>query len=267
MIASPPAPPRRPLRAMLGRMLAFALPPRCPGCGAVTPDDHVFCVACWRTLDFMGGPACATCGVALPFDEGAEARCEGCLARPPALDGMRAAVAYDAVPRRIALRLKHGRHPGLAETIARRLERLVDPAGDPVIAPVPLHRWRIWSRGYNQSALIGRALARRTDLPFAAELIVRTRHTPSLRGRGRRERAKTVRDAFAVPRPAAVTGRAVLLIDDVFTTGATANACAAALKAAGAREVRLLCWARVPLDRVEDGATIDNMPNDPNAWR
>lgn len=247
------------LRALTGQAIAFALPPRCPGCGAVTEGDHLLCVTCWQGLDFLAGPACATCGTTLPLDEGPDARCEPCHADPPALDGMRAAVAYDAVPRRIALRLKHGRRPGLADTIARRLERLVDPASAALIVPVPLHRWRIWSRGYNQSALIGRALARRTGLPFSADLIARTRHTPSLRGRGRQERARTVRDAFAVPDPTAATGRVVLLIDDVFTTGATANACAAALKHAGAAEVRLLCWARVPLERVEDGAAIDNM--------
>ncbi|TVV73292.1 ComF family protein [Sphingomonas solaris] len=235
-------------RAGAARVLAFALPPRCPGCGAVTADDHAFCTDCWGALDFLGRPACATCGVPLPYDEGPDMRCDPCLAHPPALDGMCAATAYDAVPRRIALRLKHGRRPGLAETIARRLERLVDPGEPWLIAPVPLHRWRIWSRGYNQSALIGRALARRTGLPFSPDLIARTRHTPSLRGLGRHARLRTVRDAFAIPDPATVAGRAVLLIDDVFTTGATANACAAALKAAGAREVRLLCWARVALE-------------------
>ncbi len=247
------------LRVAIGTAVAFALPPRCPGCGAITQDDHAFCADCWQGLDFLAGPSCATCGAPLALVEGPDSRCEPCLARPPALDGMRAAVAYDAVPRRIALRLKHGRRPGLAETIARRLERLVDPAPSPLIVPVPLHRWRIWARGYNQSALIGQALARRTGLPFAADLLVRHRHTPSLRGRGRQERARTVRDAFTVPDPAAAKGRAVLLIDDVFTTGATANACAAALKLAGAAEVRLLCWARVPLERVEDGVAIDNM--------
>lgn len=264
MAASPPIALARTLAASA---IAFALPPRCPGCGAVTADDHGFCVDCWRALDFLGGPACRTCGEALPHDEGVEAQCEPCRADPPALDAMRAAVSYDAVPRRIALRLKHGRRPGLAETIARRLARLVPPGGEWIVAPVPLHRWRIWSRGYNQSALIGRALAAHAHLPFAADLLTRTRHTRPLRGLGRYERRRTVRDAFAMTVRDAADGRSILLIDDVFTTGATANACARVLKADGARAVQLLCWARVPPDR--DGQhAIDNMrlPDQADGW-
>jgi len=228
-------------------MLAYALPPRCPGCGEITAEDHRFCAACWMQLDFLGDPACATCGEPLPVDPGPDARCGACLAAPPALDGARAAVAYGEIARRLAIGLKHGRRPGMAETIARQIERLAPADGEVLLAPVPLHRWRIWSRGFNQSALIARALARRRGLPLVLDLLERRKPTPMLRGLGRSERARAVRGAFTVTerRKAALAGRRVLLIDDVYTTGATANACAAALKRAGAAEVRLLCWARV----------------------
>jgi ComF family protein len=228
-------------------IVAYALPPRCPGCGAINAEDHRFCTACWMKLHFPGDPACATCGEPLEVDAGPDVRCGACLAAPPALDGVRAAVAYGEIARGLAIRLKHGRRPGIAETIARQIERLAPADGEMLLAPVPLHRWRIWSRGFNQSALIARALARRRGLPLALDLLERSKSTPMLRGLGRAERARAVRGAFRVvpSHVAAVKGRRVLLIDDVYTTGATANACGAALKRAGAAEVRLLCWARV----------------------
>jgi ComF family protein len=136
------------------------------------------------------------------------------------------------------------------------MERLVGD-GDAIIVPVPLHRWRIWRRGYNQSALIARVLARRDGLVLGIDLLNRKRATPVLRGLGRNARAKAVRGAFVVDpaRRKTLKGRQVLLVDDVHTTGATANACARALKSAGAAEVRLVCWARVDLDGSGD---VDN---------
>jgi ComF family protein len=236
----------------LSALIDFALPPRCPACGAVTGEPHRFCLECWQSIRFLGDPCCTRCGRPFAHDRGTDAECAACLAAPPDYDRLRSAVAYGEVARRVALKLKYGRRPGVAQTIAhlmrRHVEALAGRAGDaPLLVPVPLHRWRIWKRGYNQSGLIATALAKRTGHEVALDLLRRVKATPSLRGLGRRERAMAVRGAFRVlermkPR---IAGRTILLVDDVYTSGATANACARALRRAGAAEVNIICWARV----------------------
>lgn len=230
------------------QILDFALPPRCAGCGVVADDAHRFCLDCWQQLHFLGEPCCVRCGLPFDYDAGADAECAACLAEPPAFDRLRAAVAYGEIARRVVLKLKYSGRPGVAETLAHFMHRHVDGEdGDAILAPVPLHRWRIWKRGYNQSALIVSALGRRTGLATELALIDRVKATPTLKGKGRRERALVVRGAFRLGdrAKARVKGRSVLLVDDVHTTGATANACAKALKRAGAARVNILCWARV----------------------
>jgi ComF family protein len=235
-------------RSAVRTIVDFALPPRCPGCGVIVQEEHSFCLSCWSELHFLGEPCCARCG--LPFEHdggGAEAECGACLADPPRFDRVRAAVAYGEIPRKVALKLKYGGRPGVAETMARLMERHLDRRAEALFVPVPLHRWRIWKRGYNQAALIASSLAKRSGAAICLDAIERRKATSYLKGLGPRERALALRGAFRVPerRRGVVAGRPVVLIDDVFTSGATANACALALKRAGAAEVELLCWARV----------------------
>ena len=235
------------LRSVAHAALDFALPPRCPACGVIVGEAHRFCLDCWKQLLFLGEPCCVRCG--LPFGYGADAaaECGRCLADPPPFDRLRAAVAYGEIARAVALKLKYSGRPGVAETLAGFVARHLAADRDAVLTPVPLHRWRIWKRGYNQSALIASALARASGVPVELDLLRRTRATPSLRGLNRRERAEAVRGAFALPeaKRARVRGRNVVLVDDVFTSGATAGACARALRRGGAARVEILCWARV----------------------
>lgn len=226
----------------------FALPPRCAGCGAVTGDPHRFCIDCWQSLTFLGDPCCARCGLPFAYDSGDGVECGGCLAEPPYFDRLRAAVAYGEVARKVALKLKYGGRPGVATTLGRFMQRhAAELEPDVLVAPVPLHRWRIWRRGYNQSALLATALAKGRVVETELDLLRRIKATPPLKGLGRRERALAVRGAFGMSERGKekVKGRTIILVDDVYTTGATANACARILKRSGAKAVNIICWARV----------------------
>lgn len=227
--------------ALTAQLVAAVLPPRCPGCATVVEADHRFCASCWAAMRFLDTGICGGCGEPL---EGREA----CLACEGAgeVDSVRAAVAYGEIARALALRLKYGRRMGVAQTMARLMQRHLPPDAD-LIVPVPLHRWRLWTRGYNQAALIGAALSRKSGVAQDARLIHRIRATPPLRGMNGAQRLRAVAEAFALdPRGAGrLRGAHVVLIDDVYTSGATARGCAAALKEAGTARVTLLCWARV----------------------
>jgi ComF family protein len=225
-------------------VLDFALPPRCGGCGVIVDELDSFCSECWRKLDFLGQGGCVRCGLPLRATE-AET-CGRCLAKPPRLDRIRSAVAYDEISRSIAIRLKYGRKVALARTMSRYMHPLVgDLPGEAIMVPVPLHRSRLWSRGFNQSAIVAKQLSRRTGIPVAVDALLRVRPTPPLKGLNIRQRRRTVAGAFKVNPKAELRGRTVVLIDDVLTTGSTANACARALKRAGAARVDLISWARV----------------------
>ncbi len=236
------------LQKLAKPVLDYALPERCPACGTITADGANFCADCWPKLRFLQPPWCAACALPFAYEQEAGALCAECLAHPPSHDGIRAVVAYDDMSRQIALRLKYGGRIGLAKLIARQLVRhLPDERGDVVVTPVPLHWTRLWSRSFNQSALIAQELARLGSMQYCPDLLLRTRRTPSLRGLSSKERRKTVAKAF-VANPAQIAGlkgARVILVDDVLTTGATSDGCIKALKKAGASWVQLFCWTRV----------------------
>jgi ComF family protein len=223
--------------------LDFALPPRCAGCGTIVAEIHSFCSDCWKQIEFLGHSGCKTCGIPLAATD-AET-CAPCLAKPPRIARTRAAVAYDELSRSLAIRLKYGRKVAIARTMARYMAPLVASDGDPILVPVPLHRTRLWQRGFNQSALVARELSRRLGIKADPMLLRRIRRTPPLKGMSPLQRRKTVAGAFRVRDKSAVAGRTVVLVDDVLTTGSTADACARTLKRAGAARVELVSWARV----------------------
>jgi ComF family protein len=203
--------------------------------------------AAWSRVHWLDGPVCDGCGA--PFEYEIGVRCAACLARPRAFDRARAACLYDETSREPILKLKHADRTDLAPLFARWLSRAARPliAEADAIAPVPLHRSRLLSRRYNQAAEIARPLARLTGLAYLPDALIRRRDTESQGGKSGSGRKRNVAAAFAVPpgRLAQVAGKRILLIDDVLTTGATAEGCARALKAAGALRVDVAVVARV----------------------
>ncbi|MEO6255863.1 MAG: ComF family protein [Sphingomicrobium sp.] len=225
-------------------LLDFALPPRCAGCGTIVSEVDSFCADCWTHIEFLGSGGCRTCG--LPLQATDAELCAICLARPPRIDRTRAAVAYDEVSRGLALRLKYGRKVAVAKTMARYMAPLIESRGsDTLLVPVPLHRRRLWQRGFNQSAIVARELSRQTGLANNVTALKRIKPTPPLKGLSLQQRRRAVAGAFKVGDRTAFAGRTVVLVDDVLTTGSTANACARELRRAGAARIELISWARV----------------------
>jgi ComF family protein len=232
------------------RALNLIFPPLCVSCRMRVGEAHALCAACWNAISFIEGPLCSGCGTPFEVDPGSETLCGACLARPHDFRQARSLFRYDDASKPLILAFKHGDRLDHAPAFARWLERTGRPlfADAELLVPVPLHRWRLWKRRYNQAAVIAAGLSRITGLPHDPLLLEKRRSTKS-QGEmpSAKARRKNVLNAFRVPpdRAARMRGRNIILVDDVFTTGATLNACARALKRAGAARVDALTLARV----------------------
>src|SRR4051812_765140 len=226
-------------------LLNLLYPPLCLVCRTPTSEPMAVCAECWKQITFFDGPVCACCGLPFEIDPGADTRCASCLAIPPAFDSARAAMAYDDGSKNAILALKRADRLEFARLFGVWLKRAGQPLVEEadVIVPVPLYRWRLWARRYNQSAIVAQRLSQLSGKRFDPFALIRTRSTPSQGQMPSAEaRFRNVRGAFKVPSGGipSIVGRRVLLVDDVLTTGATIQACARALKRAGAEKVLVL---------------------------
>lgn len=244
----------RSIASLWNKTLNIILPPRCAGSGAVVDAPGMVSPGFWSELSFIDNPLCETCGVPFGFGSTIGTICAACIDEEPAFTRARSAVVYNDASRKLVMGFKYGDRLHAVQTfvpwMARAGEGLI--AASDIVIPVPLHFRRLWQRRFNQSAILGEMLAKRSNLAFAPDTLTRPRYTVKQKGLSRKERLANVQGAFAVDekQAAGLIGKNILLVDDVFTSGATLNECARILKKAGAAQIYVLTIARVTRDDV-----------------
>ena len=253
--------PRYGLDAVAGKAVSAARafadliwPPVSPLSGEDVPEPGALSPQDWSRVTFIDAPVCAKCGLPLPYPVGEGAWCAPCHARPPAYDAARAAFVYDEDSRALVLQLKHAGRTDTLKAFGRWMRRAGGPLVETAdaIVPVPLHPSRLRKRRFNQSFLLARTLSEASGVRLEPHALARTRRTSTQGGKSARGRARNVAGAFKVRADAKdrLKEARLILVDDVHTTGATLEACARALKRAGARDVTAITLARVvkPVD-------------------
>ncbi|HTS41656.1 MAG TPA: ComF family protein [Xanthobacteraceae bacterium] len=236
------------LRAAGSRTLNVALPPLCPACRELVAERGL-CASCWGKLSFIAPPYCERLGIPFAYDPGPGVLSMQAIADPPAYARARAAVRYDDIARTLVHALKYGDRLELAPLmgcwIAHAGHQLL--ADTDALVPVPLHWRRLWIRRFNQSTLLAKTISHASGVPVDETALKRVKATVQQVGLSKAERAQNVQGAFRVPPEArpTVKGRRLIVVDDVMTSGATAESCARALLHAGALKVDVLVFARV----------------------
>ncbi len=239
------------IQKSLEDFIDFVFPPQCPYCGEIIHRSQVMCDTCFKQIRFITGSKCYLCGRPLPLtDINEKLVCPDCLKKRKIYDIARSVFIYDAFSRHAILKLKNADRIDLRHFFVNYMiiagKDIIDKCD--IVVPVPLHWRRRLKRKYNQAAVIAELLARKTNKLYSPTILFRNRYTPSQGRKKRNERKRNVGDAFSVNKSKNIKDLSILLIDDVLTTGATAEACAKILKKSGAKAVYVLTIAQAVRD-------------------
>lgn len=230
-------------------ILKIIFPSKCIFCNAFTQDDMLVCANCWPYLEFISEPKCKLCGFPFQFDIGCSDLCAVCLQQKPCFDCADALLKYNARSKTIIHKLKYSDQLYLAgffaELLVNRSRYKVSQCN--MVICVPMHKKRLMMRRYNQAALLASNIAKLLRLPFRSNVLLKIRHDTPQTNLNRDKRLENVVGSFAVSanERRCLINKKIILVDDVYTTGATLNECSAVLKAAGCGHVHVLTLAKV----------------------
>ncbi len=233
------------------QLLDLLIPLRCIQCGTIVETQDGLCTACWPLIPFITKPFCACCGLPFDFEIEESALCGICSHKQPHYSTARSVFCYTTESKNLILKFKHTDSIGSAPLFAKWMARVIEDVDDPLCIPVPLHWTRLFMRTYNQAALLAREMATLKGWTYDPSLLIRQRRTASQGHFSKEKRRTNVRGAFKISdsKKPLLQERTVVLVDDVFTTGATLTACSKALLKAGAKEVHAVTLARVVRSR------------------
>ena len=239
------------LNGALRNITDVIFPPRCLGCVEILPQQYLqtFCPACKEKIKFITGSLCPICGMAFFDSPAPDHLCGNCLESKPYFSLARAVAIYETLILDAIHQFKYGRNISTGSALASFMAEFCFPNFDftdySLILPVPLHIRRLRERGFNQALILAKAIEKKYQIPVNFSLLKRRKFTLTQTGLDKKEREKNIRGAFAVTGNAKIEGKNIILIDDVYTTGATINQCAKTLIKAGANKVAVLTLARV----------------------